>query len=568
MKKRHALWPIGLFIGVMMACTTTVHAATQTITPNQIDYTQPEIPNPLRGQYSFLSTDYAANAAPSGWPLQDAYARYTWRQVEPTQGNYNFSVIEDALDAVEARKGKFGFRIMPLCIDCGASQNNALPDYLNTRPTTWQYTSSGTTYSIPDWNDDFYLDRWEALMTALGNQFQDDPRLGYIDFGGYGTWGEQHTYPFSEEYPGPGGQNNATLASIQRIYDAVIDNFPNTFKGLNPTQMRDPDTQEISGPLSVAAVNYALRESMSTSLRRDCIGGGWWMQQATYLITDAAQTAAVSANTPPQYQPAERWKYAPMLSEWCNNISPGSDVNADPNARSSFSEGLTEVSDLHLSILSSGNWGGSPNLSAYPLAQQNAFITANKRAGYRYTVEQLSLPDEITAGDSLPISVNWRNANVAPTYNDWNVRYEVRDSGGTTVATQDASGLNLKALYPGQATSTNALTVATASLAPGDYTLAVRVSDANAYSVPMNLALTGREGSGSYALASFRVVAQAEGQTGGSQPAQPTAPTAAAQSQGALADTGSEIIPLIASGVALVAVPAAYAYRMYRRRIV
>src|SRR5438105_827254 len=64
-----------------------------TITPTVIPITTlftDEIPNPNRGEYLWflVSTD------PSGWPAHDSYIRYHWRDLEPTQGNYNFSDID------------------------------------------------------------------------------------------------------------------------------------------------------------------------------------------------------------------------------------------------------------------------------------------------------------------------------------------------------------------------------------------------------------------------------------------------------------------------------------------
>lgn len=515
MKKRVLIASLGLMIGgmLMMRGSELAKAATQTIVPAQIKRTDPEITNPLRGQYAFLTSDYT-KGAPANWPLQDSYNRFTWRQVEPTPGNYDFRVIEDGLASAAAQKGKFGFRIMPLCVDCGPNLGNALPADIAQHASTWQWTdpANGTSYAVPDWNNEYYLARWSNLMKALGDRFANDPRLGFIDFGGYGTWGEQHQWPIINSYPGPNGQLPASVSAVQRIHKAVIDNFPNTYKALNPPQMLDQATNDGSATNSAAVMNYALLQSMNVGIRKDCIGGGTDMQWATYAVIDAAQSEAVANGVATQYLPSERWKYAPSITEWCNNISPTS------GAVSSFSRGLEATKTDHFAMLSSSNWVGGPSITAYSASEQAAFVEANRISGYRYTIDSLTVPSTVQKGKTTPLTVNWNNLNVAPTYTNWNVTYQVRNQNGQVVATT-ASPLNLRQLYPGQPKKADTLSLATANLPVGKYSIYVIAKDARNYSSPLRLAISGRGNDGAYRLAGFSI-------TTSSAPTAPTTGTA------------------------------------------
>ena len=42
---------------------------------------------------------------------------------------------------------------------------------------------------IPDWNSEAFLSGYERLMAALGAKYANDPRLGYVDVGGYAPGG-------------------------------------------------------------------------------------------------------------------------------------------------------------------------------------------------------------------------------------------------------------------------------------------------------------------------------------------------------------------------------------------
>ena len=59
------------------------------------------------------------------------------------------------------------------------------------------------------WNNPAFLADWRGLMAALGARFDHDPRLGWVDIGGYGSYGEWHLY----QQPGTpiGEANMATL---------------------------------------------------------------------------------------------------------------------------------------------------------------------------------------------------------------------------------------------------------------------------------------------------------------------------------------------------------------------
>ena len=101
----------------------------------------------------------------------------------------------------------------------------------------------------------------------------------------------------------------------------------------------------------------------------------------------------------------------------------------------------------------------------------------------------------------MTIAVTWSNQNVAPTYEQWNVTYQVK---GAATVTQ-SSTLDMRLILPG-APVQDMVDIATGALAPGTYTLFVTIRDtASYYPDPMNLAQEGRQSDGSYQLATFTV---------------------------------------------------------------
>src|SRR5882724_8256023 len=141
-----------------------------------------EVPNPDRGSYLWQG----ASPQPAGWPIRDSYLRFLWRNLEPTEGHYDFRAIDRALAAAAARGGRLGFRIQAACTGC-AKPSIAVPDYLKAQmPRGFWFDLNGARNYAPDWNDPNYLSRLSALLAQLGRRYDHDSRLGWVDVSSYG----------------------------------------------------------------------------------------------------------------------------------------------------------------------------------------------------------------------------------------------------------------------------------------------------------------------------------------------------------------------------------------------
>jgi hypothetical protein len=69
----------------------------------------------------------------------------------------------------------------------GTNYQRNVPDYLAT--TTYGFYCSALSVWVPDWNNNVVLTRMEALMTAIGNRYRDNPRIAWVDVGLYGNYG-------------------------------------------------------------------------------------------------------------------------------------------------------------------------------------------------------------------------------------------------------------------------------------------------------------------------------------------------------------------------------------------
>ena len=94
--------------------------------------------------------------------------RYSWRSLEPTQGNYNFAEVQADLNWASS----YGMYLIVMIEDKTFVPENPVPDYL--RQYTVQNNHHG--YSLARWNPTVSL-RMQALVKALGARFDANPRF-------------------------------------------------------------------------------------------------------------------------------------------------------------------------------------------------------------------------------------------------------------------------------------------------------------------------------------------------------------------------------------------------------
>lgn len=391
-----------------------------------------DLVNSGRGMYEWLEQ---APMVP-GWRTTDVYWRdqLQWGgQLERSRGVYDFSVVEKGLSAAQAKGGRFSFRIMSLCPGCGGTLT---PSYVPRQ-------SNGA----PDWNSEAFLSGWENMFLAMGNRYDKDPRMGVIDIGGYGLWGEWYCDSRC------GGQ--ITDENALRLARAVVTAFPSKFATVGYTDSYAAMIAEISPRIG---------------LRFDCIGmGGLSLQYLPTVLKDV-------------------WKRAPVIGEMC------------PVAGSTAGKAVRDVKGVHVSALSSANFVTSyARLSS---TNKSLIRTAYQISGFRYSISNHEAPNSAKGGESVKVSTTWSNTGVAPTYDPWRIQLRLLDTTGRTVASTPLN-LDLRKLPPGSTTIQTTFNIP--DKLRGTYQLAVTVTDPTGYLPAMRLGNHARNATGSYPLSPIHI---------------------------------------------------------------
>jgi hypothetical protein len=426
--------------------------------------------------YKNLSTTPTPNTNPSTgfyiWngrnvaPIvcKDIYSRCNWTLFEPSQDVYDFSLIRREAAKVNGI-GKFGFAFR--CVVEGI--NRAYPAYIDGKTKAW-YSPTKKCW-VPDWNDAYFLERHDALVAALGKEFNHDPRIAYVEIRSFGNWGEWHLFGF-ENPPVP--LQKITDATIRKMIDAFVKHFPNK--------------QIIMMSDNPIGLRYALSQSNLANpigWRRD----SWCNKQMDALQRSAAWDLA-----------KDRWMTAPVTVEGYGNT--GMD----------YKLALPHVSNYHISSIGNGNFGnvGNSTWTDYPINVRNTLLASAANAGYKYVLNNVSFnfttASNVTPSSNVPTitaptitaSASWSNVGNAPTYNKWNVMYNV--CSNNKVISSTVSKLDLRKLLPGSITIKDTLGPLAPGLAPGMYDVELRITDSNNYYVnPLSIAGNfNRQANGSY----------------------------------------------------------------------
>lgn len=164
------------------------------------------------------------------------YARFSWYEIEPNEGEYNWFLIDSALESWSARGKKFAFGIMSA--NTATTEEYVTPKWVFdagaacTRMTSSDSADGMTAASgqyIPVWDDPVYLEKVSNLAKAIADRYDGDSRIAFIDIRSYGNYGETHLLRLESS-----GSRALDLDGEKKHIDAYADHFTKT-KLIYPT---------------------------------------------------------------------------------------------------------------------------------------------------------------------------------------------------------------------------------------------------------------------------------------------------------------------------------------------
>lgn len=345
-----------------------------------------------------------------------------WKELEPTKGDYAFAAWEQKTWNTKAAQGKH--IVLRVTIDY-PSRPSGLPDWLRKEGVKeTAYTEEGGGMS-PNYDDPKMVAAMQRLIAALGKRYNTNPRVGFVQFGLLGFWGEWHTYPRTELF--------ASDATVKKVIDAAHRAFPDK-QLMNRYPTGYPGKQMWLG-------------FFDDMFPEDTNGKQDW-NFLPRLRTSKRQDA---------------WKTVPIGGEMVPHA-------AERLLEKDWSMTMKRLEDAHFS------WVG-PYSPAIAGLFDSKFVERSqamvRRMGYEYRLDEIRLPTSIRKGKSLKVEVHGTNQGVAPFYYRWPVELALMDPKGQVVQHWPVKS-DLRAWLPGAFQFASAATVDASS---GNYRLMLGIID-------------------------------------------------------------------------------------------
>lgn len=462
-----------------------------------IPFSDPDIIAPGRGAEQWHNSTARIPNPTESQPIGtenslDVYYRFESHRLYNSNGTFNWSYFDGLVQSAINRGQKLSFGIMHFNGDGGGGVSHnggesAYPAFLHSQISS---TKAGNEF-VPDWNSPAYIKFLRDENTAIRNRLltqkytpSSGPNAGksvlfgdaiyVIDIRGFGNWGEWHIGGISGAWNSqPFRPTAATLKAIIDAHTQIFDKWPlgMMIAGFDGGASGVP----LFHPYPEVA-HYALTAKNdwgSVGARRDQVGA------PDGYLRNMLEGNNLTYNGSPKFSTLflEKWKTAPVTGE----------PNPGVAAITGMADLLGQINLYHHASFGNGNYPIGSQLNS---STQATIREGFKRAGYRLQIKDGS----ITTGTNGKITVTWQNVGITPTYENWDVVYELRS--GSTVVWSGASKFKPKLFLPGSQTVTDTYTM----IPTGDYTLHVKVIDPSGYRQPLPLANTGRAIDGSYKL--------------------------------------------------------------------
>jgi hypothetical protein len=320
------------------------------------------------------------------------------------------------------------------------------------------YPIDGTTPIIGGYFDPSFPERVERLVEKLGQAWDNDPRVAYVEMGIIGEWGEHHDPDISTFWP-PHDEadhvdNRTWIPGIEKV---LGDAFTQAFKHKK------------------VMVRYAYEF-------KDYDFGIYW--------DSWAQPQEILRGYEAMKKLGDRWKTQPIGGEitwnWgdLKRFHSFEQVLADEPTRC---RAIEQIRNLHCNHLGGNTWANATDTAF----QQHAAML-QKSLGYRFVLSDFTWPSSVKTGQPLDIAFNVTNTGSSPFYYSWPVEVALLDvQTHQKVWGKTLDGVDISTWMPGdnwsietesyqQAPETyrvSASTIIGATLPKGEYIVALAVLD-------------------------------------------------------------------------------------------
>jgi len=415
-----------------------------------------EIDEPLENPFKGFTT-WIGNTNPI-FDEKLQYATFAWRDIEPQKGVYNWSRLEQGWGDVQKTGKRVGFRIAA-CIP-GSGQND-IPQWLIDKGVSMRpYSIDGHQGFAPNWDDTVFLAAHHDFITALGNRYDQDPRVAWIDIGSYGFWGEWHVWL------------NESLTATRETKQAILEDYFQAFPTKPKVIAFDDDF----------ATKYVTERG--GGIRNDCLGteasNNWYLKSLDRIDPTLNENV---------------WKTAIITGEFCGGTQGAID-------------GTTLRFNLNFDFIKQTHWSfiGPAGGAIQPQSEEHRknLELLHKTLGYRFVIRRFVHRDDVKKGENFEFDIQIENKGIAPFYFQWPfVVYFTNENDSTLLEVE--TGIDIREWLPGTWSKIVSIYIPV-SIPAGVYNIKLAVHDPNTNEPALLFANTNKDQKLRYLVSRVRVM--------------------------------------------------------------
>jgi hypothetical protein len=378
------------------------------LTDHQLAYTPGPLDNPDKGFATYYSAGSNQN---TGYPHSLTWSYFGLSEVMTDPNDctkLNWSILDNMLAETAANGNTAAIRFYLEYPDgTGTHPAVATPACFSGHVAMRSYNGQWNTQS-PDYNSPFLINALQTFVAAYGARYDGDPRIGFINLGLIGLWGEWHTWP----YNGTGGLPDymPTDANAALIIQAYANAFHKT-----KIEVRYPNSA--GGAANNLDIGY---HDDSFCYREGSPLAGVSLPQSMGGASYAQLQLDLNEGT------ENKWITDSMGGEVRPEIQSSAFGNWGGPASAS-------VDDIKACVeLEHTTWKIDQGSTSYSPTDPN--VGAAVRAmGYDFTVPHAYYQNSVSGTTKIGVAIS--NDGVAPFYYPWTVQLGLKDSAGNVVKT-------------------------------------------------------------------------------------------------------------------------------------
>lgn len=160
--------------------------------------------NPNKGLYQHYYDNVNSDAYYGGTDeeilsipgINHLFVRMAWSYMEPSDGVYDFSYIDDLISTY--KKENISISIDITCKETGV--RFATPEWLVNKGIGGEFMDDGYGVYKPDYDNETFLKYLERFHTKMNDYYKDETAIENITMGSIGDWGEGHSAFSGGEY--------------------------------------------------------------------------------------------------------------------------------------------------------------------------------------------------------------------------------------------------------------------------------------------------------------------------------------------------------------------------------